>query len=53
MQENMGVENSVKIGFLNHSKIELLDTYQNFFDIVIIGEGDFEIGLYILFKILK
>ena len=49
----MGVESSLRIGFLDSNKTNMLDSYSETFDIVLIGEGNFDIGTYILLKILK
>ena len=41
METNMNIEDSVRIGFLDIDKKELLDHYKKHFDIVILGEGDY------------
>jgi hypothetical protein len=44
MEENMGIETSLRIGFLDMNKIKMLEEYQKHFDVVILGEGDFLIA---------
>ena len=47
----MGVETSLRIGFLDNKKIHLLDSYEKVFDVLLIGEGTFDFALYIYNKI--
>ncbi len=44
MEENMGIETSLRIGYLDMNKIKMLEEYQKHFDVVILGEGDFLIA---------
>lgn len=44
----MNVEESIRIGFLDSDKSDMLETYKEHFDIVLVGEGDFHMAVYIL-----
>jgi hypothetical protein len=43
MTSNIKFENIIKIGFLNEKESELMDTFKNVFDIVVINDGSLEI----------
>jgi len=53
MEKSMGVETSLRIGFLDNKKIHLLDSYEKVFDVLLIGEGTFDFALYIYNKIFN
>ena len=48
MEKNMNIDESIRIGFLDIDKSNLLENYLNNFDIVILGEGDYEVVTYLI-----
>lgn len=48
MEQNMNVEESIRIGFLDGDRENQLEDYKKHFDIVIVGEGDFELTNYLI-----
>lgn len=48
MDKKMNIEESIRIGFLDKEKSEMLEDYKDHFDIIVLGEGDFYMAIYML-----